>query len=71
MQDKKNMSLDSVSHKKTKTSYKGISEICQQMEFMFKEMMSRFEKLKTRVESGLSKKSIEVRKKFKKGCFHL
>jgi hypothetical protein len=27
--------------------------------------------LKTRVESGLSKKSIEVRKKFKKGCFHL
>jgi hypothetical protein len=41
------------------------------MEFMFKEMMSRFEKLKTRVESGLSKESIEVRKKFKKGCFHL
>jgi DNA polymerase II small subunit/DNA polymerase delta subunit B len=67
MQDKKNMSLDSVSHIKTKTSYKGISEICQQMEFMFKEMMSRFEKLKTRVESGLSKESIEVRKKFKKG----
>lgn len=36
--------------------------MCQQMEFMFGEMMNGFEKLKTRVESRLSKKDKEVRK---------
>jgi hypothetical protein len=35
----------------------------KQMEFMFGEMMSRFEKLETKVESGLGKKSRETRKK--------
>ena len=33
------------------------------MEFMFGEMMSRFEKLETKVESGLGKKGREARKK--------
>jgi hypothetical protein len=33
------------------------------MKFMFGKMMSRFQKLKTRIESGLSKKGREVRKK--------
>jgi hypothetical protein len=32
------------------------------MEFMLGEMMSRFEKLETRVESGINKKDREVRK---------
>jgi hypothetical protein len=33
------------------------------MEFMFGEMMSRFEKLETKVESGLGKKGKEARRR--------
>jgi len=36
--------------------------MCQQMKFMFGETMSGFEKLKTRVESRLSKKGRKARK---------
>ena len=64
MQDK--ISSDNVSQKRTKTSDKGIFEMCQQMEFMFGEMISRFEKLETRVESRLSKKGREIRKNSRK-----
>ena len=38
----------------------------QQIEFMVRKMMNRFEKLETRVESGLSKKGREVRKNSKR-----
>jgi hypothetical protein len=56
-----------VSPKKRGVPEDGLSKMQKQMEFMFGEMMSRFEdrfeKLETKVESGLRKKGRETRKK--------
>jgi hypothetical protein len=53
-----------VSPKKRKVLEDGLSKMQKQMEFMFGEMMSRFEdrfeKLETKVESGLGKKGREA-----------
>ena len=53
------MSSTSVSPKKRGVLEDGLSKMQKQMEFMFGEMMSRFEdrfeKLETKVESGLGK----------------
>jgi hypothetical protein len=61
------MSSSSVSPKKRGVSEDELSKMQKQMEFMFGEMMSRFEdrfeKLETKVESRLGKKSREARKK--------
>jgi hypothetical protein len=56
-----------VSSKKRGVPEDGLSKMKKHMEFMFGEMMSRFEdrfeKLETKVESGLGKKGKEARKK--------
>jgi len=61
------MSSSSVSSKKRGVLEDGLSKLQKEMEFMFGEMMSRFEdrfeNLKTNVESGLGKKGREARKK--------
>jgi len=61
------MSFSSVSPKKRVVLEDGLSKMQKQMEFMFGEMMSRFEdrfeKLETKVESGLGRKGREARKK--------
>jgi DNA anti-recombination protein RmuC len=58
------MSFSSVSPKKRVVLEDGLSKMQKQMEFMFGEMMSRFEdrfeKLETKVESGLGKKGREA-----------
>jgi hypothetical protein len=55
-----------VSPKKKGVLENGLSKMQKQIEFMFGEMMSRFEdkfeKLETKVESGLGKKGREARK---------
>ena len=60
---KRDISSSSVSSKKRGVPEDGLSKMKKQMEFMFGEMMSRFEKLETKVESGLGKKGKEARKK--------
>ena len=61
------MSFSGMSPKKRGVPKEGLSKMQKQMEFMFGEMMSRFEyrfeKLETKIESGLGKKGKEARKK--------
>ena len=57
------MSSSNVSPKKRGVPEDGLSKMQKEMEFMFGEMMSRFEKLETKVESGLGKKGRKARKK--------
>jgi hypothetical protein len=58
------MSSSNVSPKKRGVPEDGLSKMQKQMEFMFGEMMikfeDRFEKLETKVESGLGKKGREA-----------
>jgi hypothetical protein len=67
MYKKKIMSSSSVSPKKKGVLEDELSKMQKQIEFMFGEMMSRFEdkfeKLETKVESGLGKNGREARKK--------
>jgi hypothetical protein len=56
------MSSNSVPWKKGEIPEDGLSRIQQQMKFMFGELMTRIEKLKTRSDGGCSKKGREARK---------